>query len=464
MLQHLSSTQVIVLAAGKGSRMFSTKPKVLHNVLGKSMLEHVLHTAEDLQPESVTLIAGHGINEVKAHIGEPENLHWVEQREQLGTGHAVLQAENAPSQADTTLIICGDTPLLKSESLAAFVKAHQTHQADISVLSAMVKNPTGYGRIVRDASGEVIAIVEEKDANDAQREIQEISSGIFCVNRAKLFGWLHRVENNNAQQEYYLPDILKLAISEKKKALAVVIANPREVMGINDRSQLAAAEKIMQREIIREWQIKGVTVEQADTVRIEAKVKIGIDSVIKAGTQLLGSTHLGDGCIVGPYAVLQDSWLEEGIVIAPFSHLERTSVADKASIGPFARLRPGARLDENVKIGNFVEIKEAIIGKDSKVNHLSYIGDTVMGENCNIGAGTITCNYDGANKHKTTIGDGVFVGSDTKLIAPVQIGNNATIGAGSIITKYVQEDGLTLSARPEQRHVQNWVRPKKGQH
>ncbi|OIQ01087.1 MAG: UDP-N-acetylglucosamine diphosphorylase/glucosamine-1-phosphate N-acetyltransferase [Zetaproteobacteria bacterium CG2_30_46_52] len=464
MLQHLSSTQVIVLAAGKGSRMFSTKPKVLHHVLGKSMLEHVLHTAEDLQPESVTLIAGHGIDQVKTHIGEPENLHWVEQREQLGTGHAVLQAENAPSQADTTLIICGDTPLLKSESLAAFVKAHQTHQADISVLSAMVKNPTGYGRIVRDASGEVVAIVEEKDATDTQREIQEISSGIFCVNRAKLFTWLHRVENNNAQQEYYLPDILKLAIAEKKKALAVVIANPREVIGINDRSQLAAAEKIMQREIIREWQIKGVTVEQADTVRIEAKVKIGIDSVIKAGTQLLGSTHLGDGCVVGPYAVLQDSWLEEGIVIAPFSHLERTSVADKASIGPFARLRPGARLDENVKIGNFVEIKEAIIGKDSKVNHLSYIGDTVMGENCNIGAGTITCNYDGANKHKTTIGDGVFVGSDTKLIAPVQIGNNATIGAGSIITKYVQEDGLTLSARPEQRHVQNWVRPKKGQH
>lgn len=464
MLHHLSSTQVIILAAGKGSRMFSTKPKVLHNVLGKTMLEHVLHTAEDLQPESVTLIAGHGIEQVKAHIGEPENLYWVEQSEQLGTGHAVLQAEHAPSEADTTLIICGDTPLLKSESLAAFVKAHQSQQADISVLSAHMENPTGYGRIVRDTSGEVVAIVEEKDASAQQRQIKEVSSGIFCVNRNQLFSWLHRVENNNAQQEYYLPDILKLAIAENNKALAVMINNPREVMGINDRSQLAAAEKIMQREIIHEWQCKGVTVEQADTVRIEAMVKIGIDTVIKAGTQLLGSTHLGDGCIVGPYAVLQDSWLEEGIVVAPFSHLERTSVADHAAIGPFARLRPGARLDENVKIGNFVEIKEAIIGKGSKVNHLSYIGDTVMGENCNIGAGSITCNYDGANKHKTTIGDSVFVGSDTKLIAPVKIGNNATIGAGSIITKDVQADGLTLSARPEQRHVQHWVRPQKGQH
>lgn len=461
MLHHLSSLQVIILAAGKGTRMYSSKPKVLHHVLGKSMLTHVLHTAEDLQPESVTLVAGHGIDQVKAEIGEPENLHWIEQKEQLGTGHAVLMAEQAPSNADSTLIICGDTPLLKSESLAAFVRTHQNHHADISVLSAHVDNPLGYGRIVRDTAGDVVAIIEEKDASDEERKITEVSSGIFCVNREKLFSWLHQVKNNNAQHEYYLPDILKIAITEKKKAIAVLIENSQEIQGINDRSQLAHAEKIMQQEIISEWQSKGVTIEQADTVRIEASVNIGIDSVIKAGTQLLGLTHLGDGCTVGPYAVLQDSWLEDNITIAPFSHLDQASIGDDAAIGPFARLRPGARLDEKVKIGNFVEVKKAVIGKGSKVNHLSYIGDTVMGEDCNIGAGTITCNYDGANKHQTTIGDGVFVGSDTKLIAPVEIGHNATIGAGSIITKYVQEDGLTLSARPEQRHVQNWLRPKK---
>ncbi|MDQ6984175.1 MAG: bifunctional UDP-N-acetylglucosamine diphosphorylase/glucosamine-1-phosphate N-acetyltransferase GlmU, partial [Ghiorsea sp.] len=287
-------------------------------------------------------------------------------------------------------------------------------------------------------------------------------SGIFCVNRALLFSYLHQVNNNNAQGEYYLPDILPLALADDKLVQAVVMDNHQEILGINDRSQLAHAENIMQQRIIHEWQGKGVTIEQAETVRIEASVNIGMDCTIKAGTQLLGSTHLGDDCVVGPYAVLQNSWLADGINVAPFSHLEETSIGDNATVGPFARLRPGARLDDDVKIGNFVEVKKAVIGRGSKVNHLSYIGDTTMGKHCNIGAGTITCNYDGANKHQTMIGDDVFIGSDTKLIAPVQVGKGATIGAGSIITKQVQNDGLTLSARPEQRHVKNWIRPKKG--
>ncbi|MBN4058125.1 bifunctional UDP-N-acetylglucosamine diphosphorylase/glucosamine-1-phosphate N-acetyltransferase GlmU [Mariprofundus ferrooxydans] len=462
MLYHFSTLQVIILAAGKGTRMASSQPKVLHHVLGKSMLEHVLHTAEDLQPESVCLVAGHGIDKVKAHIGEPENLFWAEQKEQLGTGHAVLQVESLTSIADLALVICGDTPLLTSDTLAGLVKSHQKNKATVSVLSAIVDNPKGYGRIVRDDAGNVSSIVEEKDASEKQRNIQEVSSGIFCVNRDALFNYLHQVGNSNAQGEYYLPDILPLALADNQVVQATIMDNSEEMLGVNDRFQLAQAEGIMQTRILREWQSKGVTIEQAETVRIEASVNIGIDCIIKAGTQLLGSTHLGDGCTVGPYAVLQNSWLADGITVAPFSHLEETSIGDDAVVGPFARLRPGARLDEKVKIGNFVEVKQSVLGKGSKVNHLSYIGDTMMGEDCNIGAGTITCNYDGANKHQTIIGDGVFVGSDTKLIAPVQVGSGATIGAGSIITKQVQEDGLTLSARPEQRHVKNWIRPKKG--
>jgi bifunctional UDP-N-acetylglucosamine pyrophosphorylase/glucosamine-1-phosphate N-acetyltransferase len=458
---HFPQTQVVVLAAGKGKRMRSATPKVLHPVLGKSMLEHVLQCVEVLTPQGIVVVTGHEGEQVRTAIGNPANLAWVEQEQQLGTGHAVLQAEGECAKAENVLIVCGDTPLLQPESLAMLLEAHQQGGFDVSFLSAMPGDATGYGRVVRDASGQVDRIVEERDASVEQKHINEVSSGIFCVRSPLLFELLKKTDNRNDQQEYYLPDVVTLARAEGLKVNAVVMKDADEMLGVNDRAQLSAVESIMQRWIMVDWQMQGVTIEQPESVRIEASVHIGIDTVIRAGCQLLGSTHIGDECEIGPYAVIRDAWLDDDTRVHPFSHIEEAHAGSRTQIGPFARLRPQAKLDEDVRIGNFVEIKKAVIGRGSKVNHLSYIGDTVMGSECNIGAGTITCNYDGANKHQTTIGNQVFVGSDTKLVAPVSVEDGATIGAGSIITKPVKRDGLTLSARPEQRHVPDWQRPKK---
>ncbi|MDX8411490.1 MAG: bifunctional UDP-N-acetylglucosamine diphosphorylase/glucosamine-1-phosphate N-acetyltransferase GlmU [Mariprofundaceae bacterium] len=453
--------QVVILAAGKGVRMRSVKPKVLHKVLGRGLLEHVLHTVESLAPKGISVVVGFGGKSVREYIGTPRGLDWVEQREQLGTAHAVLQCEKGCENSGHVLIVCGDTPLLSGQTLAMLVAAHNAADASVSVLSVDLDAPGGYGRILRKQDGDFVGIVEEKDADAAQKVIAEISSGIFCVRTADLFKLLHQVESDNAQGEYYLPDIVSLAVSQGLRVQAVKGDDAAEILGVNDRSQLAEAEAVMQWRIIRDWQTNGVSIEQPETVRIEASVSIGVDTVIRAGTQLIGSTHVGDECFIGPYAILMDAWLDDRVEVFSFSHIASASVGAGASVGPFARLRPEAELDEDVHIGNFVEVKKSVIGRGSKVNHLSYVGDTIMGSGCNVGAGTITCNYDGANKHQTVIGDGVFVGSDTKLIAPIKVGNNATIGAGSIISKAVKAGGLTLSARPEQRHMSNWQRPSK---
>ena len=453
--------QVCVLAAGKGKRMRSNLPKVLHPVLGRPMIDYVLHTVEALRPKGIAVVTGHGSEQVRAHVGQPKNLEWVIQDKQLGTGHAVRQAEQVITDVRDVLIVCGDTPLLTADTLARLATEHRAREAVVTVLTAEVEDPFGYGRIVRDGSGKVIRIAEEKDASEAERAIREVSSGIYCVRFDVLFELLHKLGNRNAQGEYYLPDIVPLALKHGHAVETVPMGDAEEMLGVNDRVQLARVERIMQQAIIEDWQRAGVTIEQPETVRIEATVSIGMDTIIRAGTHLLGSTHVGDDCRVGPHAVLQDAWLDDGVEVLAFSHLQDANVASGARVGPFARLRPGARLDEDVRVGNFVEIKNSVIGRGSKVNHLSYVGDTEMGEGCNIGAGTITCNYDGANKHKTVIGDRVFVGSDTKLIAPVEVGDDATIGAGSIITKTVEKGGLTLSERPDQRHIPGWKRPRK---
>jgi len=458
---HHPDLQVCVLAAGQGKRMRSSRPKVLHRVLGKAMIDYVLHTVEELGPRGIAVVTGHGSDAVRNHIGQPANLEWVIQDKQLGTGHAVKQAEQVIKNVRDVLIVCGDTPLLTSDTLVSLLQAHESGGAEVTVLTAHPTDPTGYGRVIRDADGELTAIVEQRDADAQQLQIEEVSSGIYCVRRDALFKLLHQIENRNAQGEYYLPDIVPIALKDGYKVNSICMEDEDEMLGVNDRTQLAAVEAIMQQRIVRDWQAAGVTIEQPSTVRIEAHALIGTDTVIHAGTQLLGSTHIGDDCEIGPYAVLQDAWLDDGTTVYAFTHIQQASAGAGSKVGPFARLRPEAKLDERVHIGNFVEIKKSVVGRGSKVNHLSYIGDTTMGADCNIGAGTITCNYDGANKHPTAIGDHVFVGSDTKLVAPVTVGDGATIGAGSIITRDVVPGGLTLSARPDQRHVPGWQRPAK---
>ncbi len=458
---HYPDLQVCVLAAGRGKRMRSNLPKVLHKVLGRPMIDYILQTVESLTPKAIAVVTGHASEQVRAHVGQPANLEWVIQDKQLGTGHAVKQCEEVIRDVRDVLIVCGDTPLLRTETLATLVDEHRQRQSDVTVLTAEPANPFGYGRIVRDADGRVTSIVEEKDADEAQRAIHEVSSGIYCVRFEVLFELLHAIGNRNAQGEYYLPDIVPLALTAGQSVEAVLMDDADEMLGVNDRVHLAHVEDVMQRQIIEEWQRRGVTIEKPDTVRIEASVKIGMDTVIQAGCYLLGATQVGDECRIGPNAVLIDAWVDDRVNIFAFSHIHSAAVGADALVGPYARLRPEARLDEQVHIGNFVEVKKAVIGEGSKVNHLSYIGDATIGRDCNVGAGTITCNYDGANKFLTEIGDDVFIGSDTQLVAPVRVGDGATIGAGSTITRDVPADGLTLSERNPQRHVEGWQRPKK---
>ena len=458
---HYPDLQVCVLAAGKGKRMCSNLPKVLHKVLGRAMIDHILHTVESLTPKAIAMVTGHASERVRAHVGQPANLDWVIQDKQLGTGHAVKQCESVIRNVRDVLIVCGDTPLLSTETLAGLVDRHRDTGADVTVLTAIPANPFGYGRIVRDAQGEVTSIIEEKDASIEQRRLVEVSSGIYCVRHEVLFDLLHAIGNTNAQSEYYLPDIVPLALAAGQSVKAVAMGDADEMFGVNDRVDLSAVEDLMQKRIIQDWQRRGVTIEKPDTVRIEAGVKIGIDTAIQAGCYLLGTTIIGDECRVGPNAVLVNAWLDDRVNVYAFSHIHSASVGSDTAIGPYARLRPGAQLDEDVHIGNFVEVKKSVIGQGSKVNHLSYIGDATIGSNCNIGAGTITCNYDGANKFNTEIGDNVFVGSVTQLVAPVRVANNATIGAGSTITRDVEEGGLTLTERNTQRHIASWKRPQK---
>ncbi|MBL4774986.1 MAG: bifunctional UDP-N-acetylglucosamine diphosphorylase/glucosamine-1-phosphate N-acetyltransferase GlmU [Mariprofundus sp.] len=461
---HYPDLQVCILAAGRGKRMHSNLPKVLHKVLGRSMIDYILHTAEELRPKGIAVVTGHAGEKVRQHVGQPANLEWVIQDKLLGTGHAVKQCEQVIRNVRDVLIVCGDTPLLSVDTLAALIDGHRASDSDVTVLTANPTDAFGYGRIVRDAKGHVVRIVEQKDATPEQQAIGEVSSGIYCVRFEVLFDLLHAIDNSNAQAEYYLPDIVPLALKAGQSVEAVGMQDANEMFGVNDRIHLSQVEDLMQQRIIQDWQRRGVTIEKPDTVRIEAGVSIGLDTTIQAGCYLIGSTQIGDECKVGPNSVLVDARLDDRVNVYAFSHIHGANVGSDTLIGPYARLRPGAELDEQVHVGNFVEIKKSVVGRGSKVNHLSYIGDTNIGSGCNIGAGTITCNYDGANKFETHIGDNVFVGSDTQLVAPVRVGDGATIGAGSTITRDVEAGGLTLSERNEIKHLAHWERPEKDKH
>jgi len=452
---------VVILAAGKGSRMRSNLPKVLHQVAGKSLLGHVIESALALRPSKIHVVVGHGKDKVRetfASVEEQYKLDWVVQTEQLGTGHAVAQAiPNIPSNANV-LMLTADVPLIKSDTLTKMVAAMQN--APLALLTAFVDNPFGLGRIIRDNNDDAIGIIEEKDADGATRQINEINSGIICANQAYLSTWLGDIKNNNAQEEYYLTDVVGLAHKAGERIATLHPSDNSEINGINSRSQLAMVERLYQTQQAEKYMASGVTLIDPARFDTRGEVHIGQDTIIDVNVVIQGPTTIEEGVNIGPNCVITASHIASGTTILASTIIENSSVGGDSNIGPFARLRPGSKLENNVKIGNFVETKNVELATGVKVNHLSYVGDSSVGENTNIGAGVITCNYDGANKHKTTIGNNVFVGSDCQLIAPVNIADGATIGAGSTITNDVNECELAIS-RSKQRHLKNWQRPHK---
>lgn len=451
------SLHIIILAAGQGQRMHSDLPKVLHKVAGKPMLEHVLKCAQELSPQAIHVVVGHGGDQVKSAIGGAA-INWCLQDRQLGTGHAVQQAlTNLPDDSDI-LILYGDVPLLTPATLQALVE--QLPRRDLVLLSALLTNPTGYGRVVRDAKNRVQGIVEQKDAGDDALAIREINTGILATRTNLLREWLACIGNDNAQREYYLTDCVKLAVQRRHEVKVLVCDDCDEIQGVNDKAQLARVERIYQRRMAEELMGKGVTLMDPNRIDVRGELDVCRDVEIDVNTVFVGTNHLGDRVRIGANSVVINSTIKGGTCIHENCHIENAVIGHDCEIGPFARIRPDTRLAKDVRIGNFVEIKKANVATRTKINHLSYIGDSDLGADVNIGAGTITCNYDGANKHSTVIGDNVFVGSDTQLIAPVTIGAGATIGAGSTITKDAPKEKLTLT-RSKQVTMDHWQRPEK---
>ncbi len=449
---------VLILAAGEGTRMRSRQPKVLHRLAGKPLLRHVIETARSITPDAITIVYGHGGEAVREKLDAPD-LDWVEQRERLGTGHAVMQAVPKLRQVDQVLILYGDVPLISGSTLVSLLAA--LNNTDLALLSVDLPDPNGYGRIVRDRDDRVVRIVEQKDANERELEISEINTGIMAVSRERLLSWLDRIENNNAQKEYYLTDIIALAVAEGVNIRVVHPVCEEEVMGINDRMQLVYLERYYQSQLANELMRSGVTLSDPARIDIRGRLKTGLDVFLDFNTLFKGEVVLADGVKVGPNVIIKNSTIGENTEILANSVIEGAVIGADCRIGPFARIRPETELADTVHVGNFVEIKKSRVATKSKINHLSYVGDSSVGSEVNIGAGTITCNYDGANKHRTVIGDRVFIGSDTQLVAPVTVADGATIGAGSTITRDTPAETLTLS-RAKQVSVDGWQRPVKG--
>ncbi|MBE8715693.1 bifunctional UDP-N-acetylglucosamine diphosphorylase/glucosamine-1-phosphate N-acetyltransferase GlmU [Cellvibrio polysaccharolyticus] len=448
---------IIVLAAGKGTRMRSELPKVLHPVGGKALVQHVVDTARQVGGEKIMIIVGHGAEAVEQKMAAAD-VSFILQAEQLGTGHAVQQALPQLREDATVLILYGDVPLTRVDTLQKLVAGVNDQQ--MGLLTVNLPDPTGYGRILRDKNNRVTAIVEHKDASEAERAVKEVNTGIMAVSAKHLRSWLPQLTNNNAQGEYYLTDLIALAVAN---GVAIEVQQPdaaEEVEGINNRQQQAALERYYQRKLAEQLLVEGVTL--IDPARFDCRgtLKVGRDVVIDVNCIFEGDVTLEDGVVVEANSIIINSRVGKNTHIKAFSHLEGADIAGDCDIGPYARLRPGTQLADGVKIGNFVETKKAVIHNGSKVNHLSYIGDAVIGKKVNVGAGTITCNYDGVNKFKTEIGDNAFIGSNSALVAPIKIGNKATIGAGSVITRDVADEELAVG-RGKQRNIEDWKRPTK---
>lgn len=451
---------IVILAAGMGKRMRSQLPKVLQPIAQKPMIDHVLDKARAIEGEHrIIVVVGHAADVVKNHLKDNHDIQFALQAEQLGTGHALMQALPLCEPDKPTLVLLGDVPLIETQTLETLIKEAGN---ELGLLTVKLDNPTGYGRIVRDANGAVCAIVEEKDADAEQRKINEVNTGIMVLPTNRLNEWLSALKNENAQGEYYLTDVIAMAVANQVTVHTAFASSAVEVEGVNSKIQLAALERAYQEKQAQRLMAEGVTLIDPRRIDVRGELICGRDVTIDVGCVFSGRVVLKDGVTVGAYCLLKDVELAQGVEVKPFCHFDGAVVGEKAILGPYTRLRPGTTLAEQTHIGNFVEIKKSVVGVGSKVNHLSYIGDTDMGAGVNIGAGTITCNYDGVNKFRTTIKDNAFIGSDTQLVAPVTVGEGATLGAGTTLTRDAPDGKLTIS-RARQTVIEGWKRPVKKQ-
>jgi bifunctional UDP-N-acetylglucosamine pyrophosphorylase/glucosamine-1-phosphate N-acetyltransferase len=452
----MESIITIILAAGKGTRMKSDLVKVLHPLLGVPMLSYPVELSlNDIKAEKTVLVVGHQADKIKEKFKDPR-IHFVLQEEQLGTGHAVLQAlPFLQSFNGTVLILCGDVPLVKMETLRSFIDTFWRNESKLSVLTAVVENPSGYGRIIRGPTGWLERIVEEKDGSEEEKLIPEINTGIFSIKAPFLVDGLKEIGQENAQGEYYLTDLVEIGRKRGVRCSAHMVADPTEVMGINTRADLAVANEVLRQEKVMDLMLSGVTIIDPKTAYVDKTVEIGKDTTVHPNCVLQGKTKIGERCVIESNAKIVDSLIGNEVLVRSNSVITESKIDDGASIGPFAHLRPLTEIKTKAKIGNFVEVKKSVVGRGTKANHLTYIGDSLIGEEANIGAGTITCNYDGFEKHQTIIGDGVFVGSNVELVAPVKVGSRSSIGAGTTVTKDVPEGALAIS-RTRQKNIKGW--------
>ena len=456
--------EAVILAAGRGTRMHSQLPKVLHTVGNKPMLIHVINSAESAGAKKIHVVVGNDGERMKEQVRRfpiQNEVSWILQREQLGTAHAVQQAVphfESKAEGDHILVLYGDVPLIKPDTLVQLLS--NTKTGSIGILTLLTENNRGLGRILRDESNKIIGIVEEKDASDLQKEIKEVNSGIMALPADRLGSWLGKIENNNQQSEYYLTDIIELAATENVAISSVVISNEIEAQGVNDKSQLALLERHFQMTKCKELLDKGVIIKDPSRVDIRGELSCGQDVEIDFNTLFEGDVTLGNNVKIGPNAIIKDSSIGDDTQILPGTIIEGSTIGEETILGPNARIRPGTILGNKVKVGNFVETKKAILGEGTKANHLAYIGDAEIGKNCNIGAGTIFCNYDGANKHKTLLGDNVFIGSNSVLVAPVKLEDDSFVAAGSAVNTNIPKGNLAVG-RTKQRNISGWKRPSK---